>query len=59
MATTRARLKKPLKKLDETAMKARGRKADKLLVAKMDRLREKIGSIGVPVAEVIREGRRR
>jgi len=42
-----------------TAMKAKRRKADKLLVAQMDRLRERIGPIGVPVAELIREGRRR
>ena len=40
-------------------MKGDRREANTLLVAKMDRLREKIGPIGVPVAELIREGRRR
>jgi hypothetical protein len=59
MVTTRAYLKKPLKKLGETAMQARRRRPGKLLVAQMDRLREKIGPIGVPVAKLIREGRRR
>jgi hypothetical protein len=59
MVTTRAFLENLLKKLEETAMKAKRRKADKLLVAQMDRLRERIGPIGVPVAELIREGRRR
>ncbi len=29
------------------------------LVERMDRLRKKIGAIGVPVAKLIREGRRR
>lgn len=59
MVTIRAFLENLLKELEETAMKAERRKADKLLVAQMDRLREKIGPIGVPVAELIREGRRR
>lgn len=59
MVIIRAFLENLLKKLEEIAMKAKRRKADKLLVAKMDRLREKIGSIGVPVAELIREERRR
>ncbi len=40
-------------------MKGKTRKASKLLVNRMDRLREKIGPIGVPAAELIREGRRR
>jgi hypothetical protein len=59
MVTIRAFLENLLKKLEETAMKAKRRKADKLLVAQMDRLREKIGPIGVPAGELIREGRRR
>lgn len=59
MVSTRACLKNRLKSLEETALKARRQKADKLLVAKMDRLREKIGPIGVSVAELIREERRR
>ena len=37
-------------------MKGDRREANKLLVAKMDRLREKIGPIGVPVTQLIREG---
>lgn len=37
----------------------RFRRPDKALVARMDRLREKIGPIGVSVAKLVREGRRR
>jgi hypothetical protein len=58
MVIIRAFLENLLKKLEETAMKAKKRKADKLLVAQMDRLRKKIGPIGVPVAELVRQGRR-
>ena len=57
--TIRTFLEDLLKKLERPAMKAESRKAGKLLVAQMDRLREKIGPIGVPGAELIREGRRR
>lgn len=57
--TIRRFLEDLLKKLERTEMKGESRKASKLLVAQMDRLREKIGPIGVPVAELIREGRRR
>jgi hypothetical protein len=35
------------------------RRPDRALVQRIDRLREKIGSIGVTVAELVREGRRR
>jgi len=48
-----------LKKLEETTMRGERPKPNRLLVAQMDRLREKIGPIGVPIAELIREGRRR
>lgn len=48
-----------LKKLEGIAMKGERPKPNKLLVAQMDRLREKIGPIGLPVAKLIREGRRR
>jgi hypothetical protein len=58
IAIIRAIVENLLKKLEETAMKAKRRKADKPLVAQMDRLRKKIGPIGVPVAELVREGRR-
>lgn len=59
IVTIRTFLEDLLKKLEETPRKGERRKADKILVAQMDRLREKIGPIGVPVAELIREGRRR
>ena len=36
-----------------------GRRPDRALVERMDRLREKIGPIGVRVVELIREGRGR
>lgn len=57
--TIRRFLEDLLKKLEGAVMKGEKRKADKLLIDRMDRLREKIGPIGVPVAELIREGRRR
>lgn len=59
IVTIRAFLEDLLKRIEETPREGERRKADKLLVAQMDRLREKIGPIGVPVAELIREGRRR
>jgi len=34
-------------------------RANKALIERMDRLREKIGPIGVPVSKLIREGRRK
>ncbi len=57
--TIRAFLADLLKKLERTAMKGERRISNKLLVEQMDRLRKKIGPIGLPVAELIREGRRR
>jgi len=57
--TIRRFLEDLLKKRERTEMKGESRKASKVLVEQMDQLREKIGPIGVPVAELIREGRRR
>jgi hypothetical protein len=57
--TIRAFLEDLFKRLERTAMKGEKPKVNKLLAQQMDRLREKIGPIGVPVAELIREGRRR
>ena len=48
-----------LKKLERASPRGESRKASKALVERMDRLREKIGPIGVPVAKLIVEGRRR
>ena len=48
-----------LKTLEKAPVGVEGRKPDNALVARMDRLREKIGPIGVGVAELVREGRRR
>jgi len=57
--TIRAFLEGLLKALGKAAMAVESRKPDRALVARMDRLREKIGPIGVRVVELIREGRRR
>ena len=59
IVTIRSFLEDILKKLEETTMRGERPKPNRPLVAQMDRLREKIGPIGVPVAELIREGRRR
>jgi len=51
-----------LESLIKSMKGARGvveRKPDKALAERMDRLREKIGPIGVRVVELVREGRRR
>jgi len=59
IVTIKAFLKGLLKKL-ERAQPAGERQEDKrALIERMDRIRKKIGRIGVPVAELIREGRRR
>jgi len=58
IVTIRAFLEDLIKRLKRTPMTAERREA-KALVDRMDRLRKKIGPIGVPVAELIREGRRR
>ncbi len=57
--TIRLFLEELLKTLQREAPPLESRKPDHALVARMDRLREKIGPIGVAVAELVREGRRR
>lgn len=59
VVTIRAFLEDLLKKMGKAPMKVVGGEANKSLVKRMDRLREKIGPIGVPVAQLIREGRRK
>lgn len=59
IVTIRAFLEDFLKKMERAPMTAERRKGNKALVERMDRLREKIGPIGVRVVELIREGRRR
>ncbi len=59
IVTIRSFLEALLKKLEQAMMRGERPKPNRPLVAQMDRLREKIGPIGVPVAELIREGRRR
>ncbi len=48
-----------VKKLKRSPMTGESRAANEALVERMDRLRKKIGAIGVPVAKLIREGGRR
>lgn len=48
-----------LKKLERASLRGESRRASRALVERMDRLRKEIGPIGVPVAELVREGRRR
>lgn len=57
--TIRAFLEDLVNTLKKVPMVAEKRRPDKALVERMDRLREKIGPIGVSVVELIREGRRR
>ena len=57
--TIRAFLKDLLDTLVKTSATRERRKPDDALVARMDKLREKIGPIGVRVAGLVREGRRR
>lgn len=57
--TIRAFLEELVNRLKKVPMVAEKRRPDRALVERMDRLREKIGPIGVPVVELIREGRRR
>jgi hypothetical protein len=59
VVTIRAFLEDLLKKLEKAPMMVGRRETDKALAQRMDRLREKIGPIGVPVAQLIREGRRK
>lgn len=57
--TIRVFLEDFLRTLEKAPLLIERRRPDKALVARMDRLREKIGPIGVNVVELIREGRRR
>lgn len=57
--TIRAFLESLASTLKKAPVVVEGRRPDKALVERMDRLREKIGPIGVSVVELIREGRRR
>ncbi len=57
--TIRAFLADLLKTLKKGPMTVESRVVNKALVERMDRLRQKIGPIGIPVVELIREGRRR
>lgn len=59
IVTIKAFIEELLKKMGKAPLSAEKREANKALVGRMDRLREKIGPIGVPVSELIREGRRR
>jgi len=59
IVTIKVFLEDLLKKLERASLRGGRRRANKALVERMDRLREKIGPIGVPVANLIREGRRR
>jgi len=55
----RAFLERFVKTLKKAPVVVERRRPDRALVERMDRLREKIGPIGVSVVELVREGRRR
>jgi hypothetical protein len=57
--TIRAFLEELLNTLEKAPVIGERRKPDPSLVARMDRLRGRIGPIGVGVAELVREGRRK
>lgn len=57
--TLRTFLEGLLKTLKKAPVVMEGRRSDRSLVERMDRLREKIGPIGVRAVDLIREGRRR
>ncbi len=57
--TIRAFLEGLLNTLEKAPAIVESRKPDRSLVARMDRLREKIGPVGIGVAELVREGRRK
>lgn len=59
IVTIKAFLEDLMKKLKRAPMTVGNREARVALVKQMDRLRKEIGPIGVPVAELVREGRRR
>lgn len=58
-ATIRAYLEDLLTTLQKAPAIVESRKPDRTLVARMDRLREKIGPVGIGAAELVREGRRK
>ena len=58
IVTIKAFLDDLTKKLKRAPMKVENRETKRALVERMDRLRKEIGPIGVPVAELVREGRR-
>jgi len=57
--TIRAFLEDLLRTLRKAPLTVANREAGRALAERMDRLREKIGPVGVRVVELIREGRRR
>lgn len=57
--TIRTFLDDLVKTVENTAATPEARKPDDVLVTRMDRLRKKIGPIGVAVAHLVREGRQR
>ena len=57
--TIRAFLEELLNTLEKAPAFVESRKPDRSLVARMNRLREKIGPIGIGVTELVREGRRK
>ncbi len=57
--TIRAFLEELLSRLEKAPVIVESRKPDRGLVARMDRLRAKIGPVGIGVAELVREGRRK
>ncbi len=59
IVTIRAFLEDLLKRLKRAAPTWESRKVNRALAERIDRLREKIGSIDIPVVTLIREGRRR
>lgn len=59
IVTIRTFLESLIQQLKRPPMAAKSQAGNMVLVERMDRLREKIGPIGVPVVNLIREGRRR
>jgi hypothetical protein len=59
MVTIRTFLESLVQQLKRPTTAAKSRARNMVLVERMDRLREKIGSIGVPVIHLVREGRQR
>lgn len=59
IVTIRTFLENLIQQLKRPPMAAKSQAGNMVLVKRMDRLREKIGPIGVPIVNLIREGRRR